>query len=98
EIDIDHIAGDPGAEDVTDPLVEDGFRRNARVHAADDRGKGRLARCGGLNLGENVAVDRFAGEEALVALLELGDGFRRHHGRLAFGCGKWTNRFSSMCT
>ena len=75
------IAGDADDKQIADMLVEDQFRRGARVRAADDDGKGVLG-LGGLGPpdGFGFAVGGFAADEALVAGLEDGQGGVRADG------------------
>ena len=67
---IDEIARDAGTEDVADALVENQFRRYARIDAAEDRGERRLAVRGFVDLGKQIAIERGAGQKTRVAGLQ----------------------------
>ncbi len=70
---VDDVTGHARAEHVADVLIENHFRRNARIDAADNGGVGRLIGGGLFDLLHQIAIDGFTGREARVAGFELRD-------------------------
>jgi len=68
EIGICEIAGDSGAEDVADPLIEHEFRGDSGVDTAEDGREWILAGRGGSNLGHEVPLQQFPVYKPVVAL------------------------------
>ena len=67
---IDDVARDPTDEQVAYALVEDDFRRRARIEAGQHHRERVLTVGGGLLLCEQVAIDGLPGDEPGVSFLE----------------------------
>ena len=81
-VNVHHVPGHADVEEVSDGLIEDRLRWDARVHAAQDHREGILPRGRRLNLRKQVLLHRRSGAEPLVPLLQGIERLGRSHGRL----------------
>jgi hypothetical protein len=65
DVRIDEISRNARAKNIADALIENQFRRYARVDAAEDRRKWRLPGRTVLHLSNEVAISRFARKRSL---------------------------------
>ena len=65
-----HIACDADAEDIAQAEVEDEFGGGSGVNAAEHDGERVLSGRGDADLADEVAIEPFSGDEAVVAILE----------------------------
>jgi hypothetical protein len=70
EVRIYEVARDPGAEYVTNPLIENELRRHPGIDAPEDTGERILPRCCGPDLSHEVPLEHIAADEPLVSLFE----------------------------
>ena len=85
----DQIAGVPGHEKISDVLVEDHFRRCARIRATENDGE-RMLRLSRLRAasGGGFALRNFAADKTRISFLELGERRIRAHRSDWMICGK----------
>ena len=79
---VQHIAGDAGAENIADTLIQDDFDWLARIQAAQNDGERILAGSGCLDLSREITHQRLAGDKARIAFAQFSQRLLRGHGRL----------------